>query len=84
MSELGCPEAKHYEAYDWCLLSDNVCIKNTGNALFDKPCGYSPDTYYCRECGEVFEATDNGYVDCPKCQATHFVFGNKEKEIMLF
>ena len=33
-----CPEAKHYEAYDWCELSDNICIRNTGNSDFDVEC----------------------------------------------
>ncbi len=33
-----CPEAKHYEAYDWCELSDNICIRNTGNEDFDVTC----------------------------------------------
>lgn len=35
-----CPESKHYEAYDWCNLSDNKCIRNTGNADFDVDCEY--------------------------------------------
>lgn len=35
-----CPEAKHYEAYDWCELSDNICIRNTGNENFDVECEY--------------------------------------------
>ena len=35
-----CPEAKHYEAYDWCNLSDNICIRNTGNVDFDVVCEY--------------------------------------------
>jgi len=38
-----CPEAKHYEAYDWCNLSDNICIMNTGNYLFDTACDYYKD-----------------------------------------
>ncbi len=33
-----CPEAKHYEAYDWCNLGDNICIRNTGNSDFDVEC----------------------------------------------
>lgn len=35
-----CPEAKQYEAYDWCKLSDNICIRNTGNPDFDVACEY--------------------------------------------
>ena len=35
-----CPEAKHYEAYDWCNLSDNICVRNTGNSDFDVACEY--------------------------------------------
>lgn len=35
-----CPESKHCEAYDWCNLSDNICIRNTGNPDFDTPCDY--------------------------------------------
>ncbi len=35
-----CPEAKHYEAYDWCNLSDNICIRNTGNEDFDVACDW--------------------------------------------
>lgn len=35
-----CPEAKTYEAYDWCKLSDNICIRNTGNSDFDVECEY--------------------------------------------
>lgn len=35
-----CPEAKHYEAYDWCELSDNICIRNTGNSNFDVECDW--------------------------------------------
>ena len=36
----GCPEAKHYEAYDWCNLSDNICIRNTGNEDFAVACDW--------------------------------------------
>ena len=35
-----CPEAKPFEAYDWCNLSDNICIRNTGNEDFDVMCEY--------------------------------------------
>jgi len=38
--EEKCPEAKHYEAYDWCKLSDNICIRNTGNEDFDIACDW--------------------------------------------
>jgi len=38
-----CPEAKHYEAYAWCNLSDNICIRNTGNEKFDVACEYCDD-----------------------------------------
>ena len=33
-----CPEARCYEPYDWCNLSDNICIRNTGNEDFDREC----------------------------------------------
>ena len=33
-----CPEAKRYEVYDWCKLSDNICVRNTGNSKFDAVC----------------------------------------------
>ena len=36
----GCPEAKHFEVYDWCELSENICVQNTGNKLFDVECTY--------------------------------------------
>jgi len=36
----SCPEAKHYEAFDWCKLGDNICIRNTGNPDFDRPCDW--------------------------------------------
>lgn len=36
-----CPEARHFEAYDWCNLSDNICIRNTGNEDFDVECDWS-------------------------------------------
>lgn len=35
-----CPEAKRYEPYDWCKLSDNICIRNSGNSIFDVECDY--------------------------------------------
>jgi len=39
-----CPEARRYhdtyDLYDWCNLSDNICIRNTGNEDFDKECDY--------------------------------------------
>ena len=38
-----CPEAVHHEAYDWCNLSDNICIRNTGNSDFDVECGWYSD-----------------------------------------
>ena len=41
---MNCPEAKHYEAYDWCNLSDNICIRNTGNSDFDVECEYEKET----------------------------------------
>lgn len=40
MESERCLEAKHYEAYDWCELSDNICIRNTGNENFDTECEY--------------------------------------------
>lgn len=40
MKQEKCPEAKHYEAYDWCELSDNICIRNTGNEDFDIDCDW--------------------------------------------
>ena len=40
-SNLGkCPEARRYEPYDWCELSDNICIRNTGNGDFDVDCDW--------------------------------------------
>ena len=39
-SEMPCPEAIHHEAYDWCNLSDNICIRNTGNEDFDVACDW--------------------------------------------
>ena len=35
---MNCPEAKVYEAYSWCKLSGNICIRNTGNERFDTEC----------------------------------------------
>lgn len=35
-----CPEAKRYEPYDWCELSDNICIRNSGNEDFDVACDW--------------------------------------------
>jgi len=35
-----CPEAKHYEPFSWCNLSDNICTRNTGNEKFDVACDY--------------------------------------------
>ncbi len=45
-----CQYANHYEAFDWCNLSDNGCIRNTGNSDFDKPCDYYTDFL-----GKVYE-----------------------------
>lgn len=47
VSIIRCPEAKCLEAYDWCMLSDNICIRNTGNPDFDTKCEYFND--YLRE-----------------------------------
>ena len=27
-----------YEPYSWCDLSDNICLEDTGNSLFDEVC----------------------------------------------
>ena len=27
-----------YEPYSWCDLSDNICLEDTGNSLFDTVC----------------------------------------------
>ncbi len=35
---LNCFYAKHYEPYSWCNLSDNICIEDTGNSIYDKDC----------------------------------------------
>lgn len=35
-----CPDATHYEAYDWCKLSGNRCLRHTGNADFDRHCDW--------------------------------------------
>lgn len=35
-----CPEARNSIVYDWCKLSNNICIRNTGNSIFDIPCDY--------------------------------------------
>jgi len=35
-----CPYAKHFQVYDWCQLSENICVQNTGNKLFDVECTY--------------------------------------------
>ena len=38
-----CQYAKCFGTHDWCELSDNICIRNTGNEIFDKPCEYYND-----------------------------------------
>ena len=27
-----------WETHSWCDLSDNICLEDTGNSLFDKSC----------------------------------------------
>lgn len=33
-----CPDAKHCGVYDRCKLSENICVRNTGNQNFDEEC----------------------------------------------
>lgn len=40
---IHCPEAKKCEAYDWCELYDQVCLRNSGNPDFDTKCDYFND-----------------------------------------
>ena len=47
-----CPEAKHYEPYDWCNLSDNICIRNSGNPDFDVKCDWY-DEYLAEVEGDI-------------------------------
>ena len=81
---MNCPEAKRYEAYDWCLLSDNICIQNTGNPDLDVDCENFPNMFECKVCGNEFEMMGNGHVPCPYCKTPHFVFGDKQKEIKVY
>ncbi|KKN03423.1 hypothetical protein LCGC14_1107740 [marine sediment metagenome] len=55
----NCPEVKRYKAYDWCKLSNNGCIRNTGNQIFDRPCDYYTD--FLKEVYEIkaFTLTPN-------------------------
>ena len=44
-----CPEARHFEPFDWCKLSENICVENTGNEIFDTECHYHREALEERE-----------------------------------
>ncbi len=33
-----CQYRRQYEPYSWCDLSDNICLEDSGNSLFDQEC----------------------------------------------
>ena len=33
-----CQYRIQYEPYSWCALSDNICLEDSGNSLFDEVC----------------------------------------------